>query len=113
MAHKDNKYLRNFMEAGYIKAKKMNLPETDPPYKPNPMNEYQVEPGVFWQFAKKIDIFQRTDVKPLRSETIFIQALETVSHKEAKVMLACKDQTLNKMFKGVTLKALTEVGYFK
>ena len=113
MKHKDNQYLRKFMEAAYLKEKKLNLPETAPPFKINAQEEAQVPPGVFWQFAKKIDIFQRTDVRGLRIETMFIQALESVSAKESEIILAAKDQKMSKLFKGVTLAKLKEVGYFK
>lgn len=111
LVHKDNKYLRAFMEAAYIPEKKMNLPEGDPPYKPNAQHEQQLR-GTFWQMAKRIDIFQRTDLKGLRQETLFIQALESLPEIEAKILLAAKDQKLNKLYKGVTLAALKKVGYF-
>ncbi len=115
MLHKDNRYLRNLLEAAYIPAKKLKLPEGDPPYKPNAMEEAQVSPGVFWQVAKKIDIFQIEHPKHvlMKVETSFIQALESLSATEAKVLLAVKDQTLHKMFKGLTYEALQKVGYFQ
>jgi hypothetical protein len=115
MQHKDNTYLRNFMRAAYISNRKLQLPETDPPYKINAMEEAQVPSGVFWQVCKKIEIFQKTYEKAatVRVENSFIQALESVSAKEAEIILAAKNQTLHKIYKGVTLEALTKVGYFK
>jgi vacuolar-type H+-ATPase subunit E/Vma4 len=111
LKHKDNKYLRNFMQAAYLPEFKMNLPDTDPPYKENPQHPEQLR-GTFWQIVKKIDIFQRKDLKPLRQETLFIQALESIPANEAKILLAAKDQTLHKIYKGVTLAKLKKVGYF-
>ena len=111
MQHADNKYLRNFMVMAYLR--KMNLPEGDPPYKPNPMAEHQTNPGSFWQVAKNIEKYYRTDAPKLRIETNFINDLESVSAEEAKVILAAKDQKLHKLFKGLTLKKLQEIGYFQ
>lgn len=111
MNHMGNKYLRSFMEAAYLTEKKLTLPEGDPPFKTNLQHEFQVPSGVFWQFAKKIDLFQRPDIGP-KLEQQFILQLESMSEVEAKIVLAAKDQKLNKMFKGLTLKVLKEVGYF-
>lgn len=111
MAHKDNKYLRAFMEAAYVPEKKMNLPEGLPPYKENKQHEEQLR-GTFWQIAKKIDIFQRTDLKPFRQELLFMQALESLPESEAKIFAAAKDQNLPALFKKLTLKKLQEIGYF-
>jgi hypothetical protein len=111
MAHKDNKYLRNFMESAFIPEKKMILPEGLPPYKANNMHEQQLR-GTFWQIAKKMETFTRSDVKSIKREMAFIQALESLPEVEVAVFVAAKDQALHKKFKGVTLKALKEVGYF-
>lgn len=106
--HKDNKYLKNFLECAYLVEKKMNLPEGAPPYKKNMAHEQQLR-GSFWQVAKKIDIFQRKDLKPFRQETLFVQALESLPESEANIFLAAKDQTLNKLYKKLTLKKLQEL----
>jgi hypothetical protein len=111
LQYKDNKYLRNFLEAALLPEKKFNLPEGSPPYKENQQHEEQLR-GSFWQIAKKLDIFQRTDLKPFRQELLFVQALESLPESEAKLLLAAKDQTLHKVYKGLTLKKLTEIGYF-
>lgn len=110
MEHKDNTYLRKFMTAAYLQ--KMNLPEGDPPYKENAMDEYQVPTGAFWQFARNCDKYFRTDVPKIKLETNFINDLESVSKKEAKLILAAKDHKIHKLYKGLTLKKLQEVGYF-
>lgn len=111
LKHKDNKYLRNIMEAAYFDDKKFNLPEGNPPFKKNIQHEQQLR-GTFWQIAKKLDLFQRKDLKPFRQETLFIQALESLPEVEAKILMAVKDQTLHKMYKGVSNNRLRNVGYF-
>lgn len=112
--HVGNKYLRNLMEAAYLPEKKLQLPEGTPPFTPNSMEQAQVEPGVFWQICKKLDVYQRKYEPPtsIKIETSFIQALETLSKEEAEILLAVKEQKLHKLLKGVTLAKLQGVGYF-
>lgn len=112
LAVKGNKYFRNLMEAAYMPEKKLLLPEGKPPYKVNAMHPAQVEPGIFWQIARKLDVFQRPEMKQVRREMQFIQALESLSAEDAEILLAIKEQKLHKKFKGLTLKKLTEIGYF-
>lgn len=109
---KGNKYFRNLMDAAYKPEKKFLLPEGTPPYKVNAMHEAQVEPGIFWQIARKLDVFQRPEMKQVRREMQFIHALESLSAIDAEILLAIKEQKLHKKFKGLTLKKLTEIGYF-
>lgn len=111
LQHKGNTYLRNFMEAAYFPEKKFVLPEGVPPYKVNEQHEQQLR-GAFWQIAKRINLFQRTDITPARRESIFIQALESLPKVEVDILIACKEQKLHKIYKGVTLTRLTNIGYF-
>lgn len=114
MQHKDNKYLRAFLTVGFIPQYKMILPETDPPYTPNPMEEAQVSSGIFWQFCNKLEIFVKKydKIGTIKIENAFIQALETMSAKEAKLVLAAKNQRIPSLYKKVTLEALKKVGFF-
>lgn len=111
LRHKDNKFLREFMETAFYPDKKLNLPEGEPPFKPLPLSEHQMK-GSFWQFCRKIGTLRRTDVKALRLETIFIQEIESMAESEAKIVIAMKDQTLSTMFPNLTLDKLKAVGYF-
>ena len=106
----NHNYLRNALEAAFLPQKKLNLPEGDPPYRPSTANEYQLK-GSFWQVVRKIDVFQRTDLKPLKIETAFIHALESMSKKEAEILIAIKDQNLNKLFPNITYENLINAGY--
>lgn len=112
MAHAGNRYLRNLLEVAYLPQKKMNLPEGYPPYKENSMGDAQLE-GAFWQIAKKIDMFCRTDVKQIKLEVPFINALESLTKEDAQILMEIKDQNLDKLYPNVTLSELQKVGYFK
>jgi hypothetical protein len=111
-AHVGNNYLRALMEAAYVKEKKLLLPEGDPPFKKPDIHPDQVG-GTMWQIAKKIDIFRRADAVTIKRENAFIQALESVSEMDAKILLAVKDQTLDKLFPALTVEELKRVGYFR
>ena len=64
VAHKNNAYLRKFMEAAFVPEKKVLLPEGRPPFEPLKDSAHQ-NPGALWQIAKKLDVLYRTDVKPI------------------------------------------------
>lgn len=109
--HIGNKYLRNLMEAAYLPDKKMLLPEGVPPYKENTLHESQTS-GQFWQLARKMEVFHREDVKSILRERAFIGALEGISKEEARILIAVKDQTLDKLYPNLTYQNLISIGYF-
>lgn len=111
-AHATNSWLRNLMEAAYLPSKKMNLPEGTPPFNKNRTDDVGFNSS-FWQFAKKLYVYQRTDLTPLRMETMFIKELEEASDQEAAIILAVKDQALDKLYQNLTFERLVEHGYFQ
>jgi hypothetical protein len=106
-----NTYLRNILEAAFLPEKKMILPEGVPPYKVSKAPSVQLT-GAFWQEAKKLYVYSRAELKPIRREHMFINALESMSKEESEVLLAVKDQTLNKLYPNINRKELTRIGYF-
>jgi hypothetical protein len=111
LKHKNNNYLRNLLSVAYIPSKKMILPEGDPPYKTTETSD-QITKGAFWQICRKMDVFLRSDVKSIFRESQFISALESVSEKEAQILLKAKDQNLMVIYPNLTYEKLKEVGYF-
>ena len=47
-------------------------------------------------------IFKREDLTPVKREGLFIEMLESVPHAEAKILLAIKDQRLDKVYPKIT-----------
>jgi len=88
---------------------KMILPEGDPPYKPDaaPMG---MSPAVFRQELQRLYIFCRKDLTPIKREQLFISLLESIHPDEAKVMIAVKDQKLDKLYKKITRKVVEQAG---
>lgn len=108
--YKDNAALRLLFEYAFIKEKKFILPEGSPPFKPDtaPLG---MSPGNFYQEVKRFYVFCRTDLKPIRRETLFVQLLEGLHPSEADIILAIKDQKLHKMYPKITHKLVAEAGF--
>lgn len=111
----DGKYVSNYalrtlFQYAYQPSLKMVLPEGDPPFKPD-QAPLGMSPANFYQQVKKLYIFTRTDLTPVRREALFIQLLESLHPSEAKVVLAVKDQELTRVYPNLTGKAVWDAGY--
>jgi hypothetical protein len=110
--YKTNAGLKFIFEHAFLLEKKFILPEGDPPFKPDAA-PIGMTPCNFTQETKKLYVFTaaRKDLKALRRETLFIQLLENIHPSEAKVLLAVKDQKLNKLYKNITAKVAAKYGF--
>jgi hypothetical protein len=110
--YKNNAALKFIFEHAFLLEKKFVLPEGDPPFKPDAA-PIGMTPCNFTQETKKLYVFTaaRKDLKALRRETLFIQLLENIHPSEAKVLLAVKDQKLNKLYKNITAKVAVKYGF--
>lgn len=110
--HWNNSFLRNVLEHAFDPAKKFVLPEGTPPHKTNGLSGVETK-GVVWQEARKFDIYRRAELKAIRRESMFIQALESFDKDSVAILLAVKEQNLDTVYPNITLDALKEVGYLK
>lgn len=108
--YKNDVALKILFEYAYLPEKKFDLPEGDPPYKPDDA-PIGMSPANLRMEMKRLYIFKREDLKPLRREQLFINLLESVHPDEAKLLLAVKEQKLNKLYKKVTRKVVEEAGF--
>lgn len=108
--YKNDVALKMLLEYAYLPEKKFDLPEGDPPYKPDDA-PIGMSPANLRMEMKRLYIFKREDLKPLRREQLFINLLESVHPDEAKLLLAVKEQKLNKLYKKVTRKVVEEAGF--
>ena len=90
----------------------MDLPEGEPPFKPDaaPLG---MAPANLRMETKKFYVYLRKDLKPIRKEQLFIGLLEAVHPSEAKLLVAIKDQKLNKLYPKITRKLLEGTGFIK
>jgi hypothetical protein len=105
--NQNNQYLKNILEHALVPSKKFILPEGVPPYKVNLLPSVQLQ-GAMWGVAKKLYIFCRADMKALQRESLFVTSLESVSKEEAELLLHIKEQTINKLYKSITLKNINK-----
>jgi hypothetical protein len=94
----------------YDPSVKWLLPEGDPPYKPldassDAEGRLTYEVDKFYLFVEGPTDAQK-NIKQIKRENLFIQMLESVDHRDAKVLLGMKNRKLP--FKSITRKLVAE-----
>lgn len=104
--------LRTLLYYGYEEKVKFVLPETDPPYiSDNSPDGMSPESLLYVARKGRLEYFtSKRDINKVRREQIFIQTLEKINHKEAKILLAIKDQNLQKLYPVLTPEYLMDCG---
>lgn len=106
--NKDNAALAAVLQATFDERIIFELPEGAPPYK---VADDMVDntAGLYREF-RKFYIFTKNQrsaaMKPAKREQLFIEMLESIHPKEAKLLLAMKDKTMP--YKGITKKLVLE-----
>jgi hypothetical protein len=104
-----NKVLLMILKATYDAAIKFALPEGAPPYEEC---EFVDQHGRLYQEARKIHLFLTPEcggnpnLHQIKRETIFIQLLEGIDPKEAKVLVGMKEKDLP--YKNITGELIDE-----
>jgi len=86
------------------------LPEGEPPYRKIGYPQGRT-PIIFQQEIMKFYIYCRKDIKPTKLQTPFIQFLEGIHEKEAKILIAVKDQNLTSLYPNITPEIVFEAGF--
>lgn len=99
----DTSALRQILKGAFDPSIEWELPEGVPPYKENEAPA-GTEHTTLYQEAKRLHYFIKgaNDLSKTKRETMFIQVLEGLHAEEAKLLLAIKDKSLNKIYKGLT-----------
>lgn len=109
--HRDNAALKFLFQYAFIPEQKFVLPDGAPPFKEDSA-PIGMTPANFTQEMKKLYIFTKSRELPkVRREQLFIQLLESVHPSEAKLLIAVKDQTLNKLYKNITADLAADYGF--
>jgi len=108
--YKNNAALKLFLEYAFLPEKKFLLPEGNPPYKEDAA-PFTMSPTTLLFELKRLYVFLREDLKPIKREQLFINLLESLHPSEAKITLAVKDQTLPKLYKKITRKLVSDAGF--
>jgi hypothetical protein len=101
--------LKLILQYAFDPEKKFLLPETDPPYKQDKSPVGMAPTSLIFE-SKRLYVFTRKDLKAPKREQLFIDLLESIEQSEAKVLLAIKDQKLQKLYPKITKKLVTDLG---
>ena len=107
--YKNDAALRIILTHAFVPEKKFILPEGEPPFKPSaePMG---MTPTNLFSELRRMYVFCRADLKPIKRESLFISFLEGVHPTEAKMLIAVKEQALHKLYPKITRKMLEKAG---
>jgi len=108
--YKTDMAVKLLFEYAYIPEKKFDLPAGNPPYKEDAA-PIGMSPANLRMEIKKLYVFLREDLKPIKREQLFIDLLENVHPSEAKLLLAIKEQKLTKLYKKVTRSVVEKAGF--
>jgi len=105
----DSQGLRMLLKAAFDPKIKFDMPEGNPPYIANEAPEGTEHTSLLSE-AKRLYIFCKggSNIPKLKKETLFIQMLEGLHHKDAEALLVIKDKSLNKQYKGLTESVVKE-----
>lgn len=108
--YKDDAALKILFCAAFMPENKIILPDGVPPYKEDsaPLG---MSPAILKQELRKLYVFCRKDLKPVKREDLFIQLLENIHPSEAKILIALKDQNLTTLYPKITHKVVFENGF--
>jgi hypothetical protein len=108
--YKDDAAIRLIFEYAFDPEKKMLLPEDAPPFKAaaEPLG---MTPTNLYNELRRLYVFCRADLKPIKRESLFVSMLEGVHPTEAKMLIAVKDQNLHKLYPKITRKVAEGVGF--
>lgn len=105
--YRDNAMLKIVLREQYVEPQWI-LPEGTPPFKESPEHEGMHMTDLYSE-ARKLYVFRRSDLTPIRREAIFIDLLQNVDPREAAIIIALKDKKLNKMFPKITKKVAAKI----
>lgn len=105
-----NTSLKIIFEHAFIPENKWSLPEGEPPYKPA-VEPIGMTPTNLYGELRRLYVFTRKDLTPIKRESLFISLLEGVHPSEAELLVAIKDQTLQKKYPKITRKLVESAGF--
>jgi hypothetical protein len=108
--YKGDSALTILFKHAFIPEQKFMLPEGEPPYNKDAA-PIGMSPAILRQEIRRLYVFRREDLKPIKREQLFISLLESLHPSEAALMIAVKEQTLHKLYKKITRKLVEGAGF--
>ena len=108
--YKDEFLLKVIFAHSFLPNFKFNLPEGEPPFKPAVQPMGMTETNLFTECKKFHNLFVEQNLKPIKRESLFIGLLEHIHPDEASILIAVKDQKLQKKYPKITWKLVSDAG---
>jgi hypothetical protein len=105
---RDNYATRALLQLNFHPDVKWHIPRGSPPYTPS-QDADSTEGSIHFE-VKKLNYFVKGgghDLSMLKRESMFVQLLERVAAKDAKLLISVKDQNLS--YKGLSYKLVRDV----
>jgi hypothetical protein len=105
---RDNYATRALLQLNFHPDVKWHIPKGSPPYTPS--QEADSTEGSIHFEVKKLNYFVKGgghDLSMLKRESMYVQLLERVAAKDAKLLISVKDQNLS--YKGLSYKLVRDV----
>ena len=109
--YKDNFLLKVIFAHSFLPKYKFVLPEGEPPFKPADQPLGMTDTNLTVECKRFYNVFCNEGVKAIRREALFIGLLEGVHPSEAEILIAVKDQKLQKMYPKITHKLVSDAGF--
>jgi uncharacterized protein DUF6433 len=106
LKHNDSYVLRTVLQGAFDPRIKWVLPEGEPPYTPNSLVDQE---NVFIHDCRKLKYFIEggaPNLTPVKRERMFIELLEAVDPRDAKLICSMKDKKLP--WPGITAELVKE-----
>jgi len=110
LQHYDTAELRMVLKSAFDPKIEWLLPEERPPYQENDAPE-GTEHTYLKREARRLYHFIKggnPNLSQNKREAMFVQILEGLTKEEADLLIAAKDKTLNKKYKGLTANLIKE-----
>ena len=110
-SYKGNGALTLVFQYAFLPNKKFCLPEGTPPYKQDVAPIGMSSSNLMMELRRLYVFTPERDLAKVRREQLFIQLLETLHPSEAALLIAIKDQTLDKLYKNIKVDLLIDNGF--
>lgn len=107
---KDEFLLKVIFAHNFLPDYKFLLPEGEPPFKPAAQPLGMTDTNLFVECKKFHSLFCNAKLKAIKRESIFIGLIEHIHPTEAAVLIAVKDQKLQKVYPKITWKLVSDAG---
>jgi hypothetical protein len=108
---KDSFLLKVIFAHAFLPNYKFILPEGEPPFKPADQPLGMTDTNLTVECKRFYNVFCKPELKAIRREALFIGLLEGVHPEEAKILIAIKDQKLQKLYPKITHKLASDAGF--